>query len=523
MATKRKNVPPPPSNKAAFEEYVQRGWASPFGLDYVFVLNPQFRAPELVSAYGGTVGIRWVNFAQIKWSSIEKTAPKDNRHTYDWTALDDGVREWQYFGIHIMMSLINYNSWATASPNTKENVYLKGPLKWIQQFSDYLPKPEHRQDFRDYITSLVERYDGDGIDDMPGLLFPVLHYQLGNEYDNELFWAGTVDEYLIYLQEGYLAAKKANKDVKIILSGVNFESPTGFYEKTLSPRESQFFRMALPQAEKHMVDLSARMNRFSTKTVAACKYYDILDIRWPFYGKIKHGKRLLQKYGCKDKEIWSAEAYSQFPLLVPPVIATALHPYPTPSKSKEYYRILKNRRSPLFEKVNAWYRGLQAAYVVKQFMAGLSAGTRKIMMGWGFDGQSVLAPYPMAVDGLYSGTYKKLWPAGHTFKVMIAELNGITLCRRLSTPDYVYVYECTVRNGEKVLVAFYDDHIGQNLDEPLGHTRLQLPFRAKSAKVTHIITTIDQMEPKVEQVQTRHGKLPLTLTEYPIFIQARHR
>jgi hypothetical protein len=377
------------------------------------------------------------------------------------------------------------------------------------------------QDYRDYITALVERYDGDSKDDMPGLLFPVRHYQIGNEYSNELFWAGSAEEYLTSLKEGYRAVKKADKNVKVIISGIDSKVPTGFFQAELNAREAEFFRKELKKTPKSMEALGERMTRFSETTVAACDYYDILDVRWPFVGKIEQGKELLQKYGCKGKEIWSAEGYCQFPLAVGPVIASLTHPYPCPQKSKKYYNILKNKLSPSFKKLNAWYRGLQAAYLVKQFMAGLSAGTEKIMMGWPFDGQSVLAPYPGAIDGFYSGTAEKLWPVGHTFKVMIGKLTGITSCRRLSAPQYIYIYMCTVKDGKTVIVAFYDDQIGQNLDEPLGMADYQLSFRANSARITHIITEIDQTEPKVEQVKTENGKLPLLLTEYPIFIEAQ--
>jgi len=35
--------------------------------------------------------------------------------------------------------------------------------------------------YYDYVQHVVERYDGDGIDDMPGLKRPVIYFELGNE------------------------------------------------------------------------------------------------------------------------------------------------------------------------------------------------------------------------------------------------------------------------------------------------------------------------------------------------------
>jgi hypothetical protein len=48
----------------------------------------------------------------------------------------------------------------------------------------YLPNGE--ASFADYLRRVVERYDGDGAEDMPGLLYPVHHWQIDNEVD--LHW-----------------------------------------------------------------------------------------------------------------------------------------------------------------------------------------------------------------------------------------------------------------------------------------------------------------------------------------------
>ena len=67
-------------------------------------------------------------------------------------------------------------------------------------------------------------YDGDGRNDMPGLISPILHYQVGNEYYNELFWAGTADEYCRLLEDFCGAARQACPEVKVILSsGYGYE------------------------------------------------------------------------------------------------------------------------------------------------------------------------------------------------------------------------------------------------------------------------------------------------------------
>ena len=169
-------VVPQPVGSPRWQRYVAEGRDSPFGLDYVFVLDREFRKPDLARQLGGVVGVRWVNFARVNWGEIERRAPASGQHTYDWSALDEGVRQWQQYGVHIMMSLRFVSPWANAKPSGEQFTYLGGFLSWMPKLTaDYRPKPAHQQDLRDFITALVERYDGDGVDDMPDLRFPILH------------------------------------------------------------------------------------------------------------------------------------------------------------------------------------------------------------------------------------------------------------------------------------------------------------------------------------------------------------
>ena len=515
---------PPPSKLPAvssWDEYVQEGWDSPFGLDYIFALDPNYRNPQLSHDFGKVVGVRWVNFARIMWSTIEKRPPRGGEHNYDWSGLDEAVRQWQKYGVHIFMSLRFRSPWATARIRNDVFVYLKRIPKWLaKRTADFLPKPEYMQDFRDFVFNLVERYDGDGIKDMPGLRFPVLHYQLGNEFYNELFWAGSVEEYIVLMKEGFRAARRANKNVKIVLPGVGFGTVYGFYGVKKDPLTKAYIDRQEQKIPSGMNQMIRRTEAFSEDSMKLCDFYDILDARWPNYGVIARCRELLDQFGCPEKEIWSGEIYSFFPLpdhlLLP---SWSLQPYPAPSRSLEYIKILKIPKNPKFAFVNAWYRGMQAAQVVKECMVALDAGSKKLMMGWAVDVQSRLSPYPLAFSGLLSATFKKLWPAGYTYKLVIEKLDGMKSIRRLAMPENIYVYECIVRDDKKILVAFYDDHIGQNHDEPVGTTQAEIPFRGKHAKLTHIITTIDETEPAVEKVEVVDRKIRLTLNEYPVFLE----
>ena len=59
---------------------------------------------------------------------------------------------------------------------------------------------------------MMERYDGDGVDDMPGLLAPVRHWVIGGEWTG--FWpSGSAQDYLELLELTRTAARDAYPEV----------------------------------------------------------------------------------------------------------------------------------------------------------------------------------------------------------------------------------------------------------------------------------------------------------------------
>lgn len=132
-------------NRASFDRFVEEGWESPFGIDYVFVHSPAARDQQLVDGLCEKVAIRWVNFARLEWSKIERKPPANGTHTYDWSDMDGAVRTWQRNGVHVMVSARFFSPWATAPKDGSNFVYLKGPAKWLAvKGADYLQKPELR-------------------------------------------------------------------------------------------------------------------------------------------------------------------------------------------------------------------------------------------------------------------------------------------------------------------------------------------------------------------------------------------
>jgi len=307
--------------------------------------------------------------------------------------------------------------------------------------------------------------------------------------------------------------------VKIILAGICFNRIDGFYDREMDTRTSSYVRSQLPRQAANMRPFLQRMDEFSHQSLKLPDY-DILDARWSYYGVVSHCREELHRAGRPAVPIWSAEIYTAHPLLDAMVLPmTTLHPYPTPSRSLDYIRILRDPRDKEFKVVNDWFRGMQASMVVKCCMVGLSAGTKKLMNGWALDAQAPLLPYPLHVGGYKSRTFNKLWPAAYTYKLLIEKLGGVTACRRTTMPPYIYVYDCTVRDGRHVFVAFYDDHIARNHDEEAASVTVAVPVGADRVRLTHSVIAVDQVEAEVKELAAPNGRLSIRLTAFPVFIE----
>ena len=99
---------------------------------------------------------------------------------------------------------------------------------------DYLPlhrcNPTDWLEYGKWVTAVVERYDGDGVSDMPGLKIPIKYWEVMNEPDlsfannspdrNRLsFYKEGPKEYANLLVQTAGAIRSADKDAKILIAG----------------------------------------------------------------------------------------------------------------------------------------------------------------------------------------------------------------------------------------------------------------------------------------------------------------
>lgn len=134
--------------------------------------------------------------------------------------------------------------------------------------------------YEGFVQRAVERYDGDGINDMPGLKYPVKYWEVSNEpsMQEELtFFTGTPQDYVEILQTTHDAVEAADPDATVVQGGAaSAEHETAdFWEEVYDLGGAQYFDIA----NIHSIGLESR-------DLYASKYATFLtenDVERPFW------------------------------------------------------------------------------------------------------------------------------------------------------------------------------------------------------------------------------------------------
>ncbi|MBI2133642.1 hypothetical protein HYU11_03085 [Candidatus Woesearchaeota archaeon] len=188
----------------------------------------------------GTVsgmGVGWVNmnWPKFRWGSIER-APG----VYDFSEHDLLVKAAQKDRLVLFAELLPYADWDQG-----------GDSKCRAKEHDYLCKPKDMEAYKKFVSRLIERYDGDGEDDMPGLEIPVKYWSIISEPDIKkdpyvIFFVGDEQDYLEVIRESYVTIKEACEDCKIVqgaAAGIESEFMS-FWDKFFSLGGAEYFDIA---------------------------------------------------------------------------------------------------------------------------------------------------------------------------------------------------------------------------------------------------------------------------------------
>jgi len=173
----------------------------------------------------GTKGVYWMRGGfDLTWGNVET-----KKGTFDWSMIDENVKQFSVEETYLVPIVKPFANWdqekchADSKYDADYGSEKGGKLK--------VGKPCDMEAYASFLEKAVERYDGDGQDDMPGLTIPIKYWEIMNEpsmqggstggMGEELkFFVGTSDEYFEILKTSYQAIKKVDPESKVLHGGI---------------------------------------------------------------------------------------------------------------------------------------------------------------------------------------------------------------------------------------------------------------------------------------------------------------
>ena len=149
------------------------------------------------------------------WGLIE---PKPGRYAWAFTT-DRQVERWQNENLAVLVTIWPFATWDQDSCSSDK----PEAVGMFPGMGTRLYSPCNKEAYVNWLTAAVERYDGDGIDDMPGLKYPIRHWEILNEPEMQgpdlTFYQEDSQSYLELLKLSYRAIKSADADSVVLLAG----------------------------------------------------------------------------------------------------------------------------------------------------------------------------------------------------------------------------------------------------------------------------------------------------------------
>lgn len=492
----------------------------------------EYGVPGLAEIYAQT-GVTSVKLQPVfgVWGNIE---PEPG--VFNWTVTDALVREYQQAGFTDIQLLITAESpWASRRPPGLGN---RG---------DSFPRDEFLDDYAAFVTAFVERYDGDGQDDIPGLLYPVHHYGIEREFTG--FWpSGDAVDYVRLLKIAYPSIKAADPQARVMLVALLLAD---IFDGQPEPQEVS--------TRLQGDDLLGYSFEAMETVLSACDYYDVVDFHsLGDYTEIPSTtdwiRTRLEVLGCEQKPIWIGDAFSMSALTGynDPLGIQAYRPF-YPATQETVDRVVAllesvaDPEAPDHEEAAGWLWGEMAAGLVKKLAVSAGEGLAGINIGnledWAMAGAPginvglvrsmgtsvFMGMVESTISNQQSGTPYNLLdpvtrirvpglprPAYHALALFISSVGtyeAVTECG--SMPAGVWCYRFTTRTGP-AWVLWHDDG---RINFP-GETRISVTAALEEVDgpVMILPTPLTAELPAAERQVPENGTVILSVDSVPLFV-----
>ena len=165
------------------------------------------------------------------WNQIEKEKGK-----FTWEKADKYVVYAQEHNQTILATIWPHANWEQKTCKRKK---AKSPFG--KRFTKYLSKPCSMDDYKNFLIKLVDRYDGDGSNDMPGLIKPIKYWDIMNEPEFKMFFKGSKEDFVETFNFSSKVIKEKQADAVIVMAGA-----AGMF-----PENKSYWKSVLPKIKDH--------------------------------------------------------------------------------------------------------------------------------------------------------------------------------------------------------------------------------------------------------------------------------
>jgi hypothetical protein len=415
------------------------------------------------------LGVSWLSmYPLVPWFSMEASPG-----VYDWSSLDAAVKKLQNRNLDCTPVLFTANAFgdkrvrlAQMLAGTDLGAFLRSDssITWTLYPND---KEGTTEIWLNFVRTLLERYDDDGIDDMPGLKYPIRNWHLLEEFP--MFFIDA-DNYIALLKATAPVIKQAYPDARVILAGLagNLSRYFAYMESYITDDDAGVVNgVKLTKLQVGVRYLNAKQS-FERILRDGRDFYDVADLhlyeeKETFLdGKVAYLKNKISSFGS-SKPIWCIEGGG------PLKLTEAQYLTGDTTQGDRYF---------------GWYTDKEnAEIVVKLSVMAAADGIERDH--WGLSATPPGAFWSGPWNNMALATADlKLKPSYHDFKLLIKMLRDFKTVVDSSTSDY-RLFEFSV-GSDKCDVAWSRNGAPMtiNLQDTFGG--------AQSAKVTHIITDLAQ-------------------------------
>lgn len=456
----------------------------------------------------------------IAW---EKMQPTESA-SINFGFLDRMVKEYQGAGYQECMIALKSNSpWASIAPAS--------PLPQ----ANFAPKPEYMDAYAAWLSAVVERYDADGNEDMPGLEHPIRYYEIGVEFSS--YEPEPVQDYLGMLAQAYPAIHAAYPQA--IVTHAAFLPSTAFANNPTPEQYETAFAAVSPRIMYHsLAEMRVILDRpdlFDAVNVHLASLEIEPATAWLRYEMEQraYDKPIVISDTAPNPLIgWGpadtcTDAIERMGLVIAPAAETDR------CRLADFFCLLLTNDANTLE----WTRGFIAEDMTKLVVRAAACQVAFVNTSFMEDLYPLNQPMFHAAAGIsaWGGMAETSWnfftqehkvtrrlPLFYALQQLTGHLDGYNTVDRVETEDpEVYFYHVSTAATPpkpECWIAWYEPNFLVLPGDATPHTSLTFSHAGTQLTEEPLITKLDQTAPTKNTIDTPEGTATLTLSPTPVFL-----